>query len=188
MRAGTIHGLALVLSGLVMACAGSKGSVETQAAGSGSAASAASTASAPSAAPATAAGTGSSGPAAAVQAAGAASQASAAAPQARPFAKTALEAQSLIQEQIDAHMKPLLVCVNAYRGKNGVPHQAVVVDIGIDQEGTLLGVVTPNPKKGDLDPTLRDCLTATLHGLPFPRSHAGVITVRQTFTDVVVQQ
>jgi len=25
-----------------------------------------------------------------------------------------------------------------------------------------------------------------LHGLPFPRSHAGIITVRQTFTDVSV--
>jgi hypothetical protein len=26
-----------------------------------------------------------------------------------------------------------------------------------------------------------------LHGLPFPRSHAGIITVRQTFTDQQIQ-
>ena len=63
----------------------------------------------------------------------------------------------------------------------------MTVDIGIDQEGTLLGVVSPNPKKGDLEPALRDCLWGNLHGLPFPRSHAGVITVRQTFTDMMTQ-
>jgi hypothetical protein len=62
-----------------------------------------------------------------------------------------------------------------------------MVDIGIDQEGTLLGVVAPNAaKQGVLDPELRQCLIATLHGLPFPRSHAGVITVRQTFSDAPI--
>jgi hypothetical protein len=106
-------------------------------------------------------------------------------PVVRPFASTPLEAQSLIQEQIDAHMKTLWKCVGDYRTKKGDPHKAVLVDIGIDQEGTLLGVMSPNPKVG-LDPALRDCIQGTLHGLPFPRSHSGVITVRQTFTDVAV--
>ena len=109
-----------------------------------------------------------------------------AAPLPRPFASTQLEAQSLIQEQIDSHMRPLWNCVADLRGKGGDPHKGVVVDIGIDQEGTLLGVKAPNPTKGDLDPALRDCMLAVLHGLPFPRSHAGIITVRQTFTDVSV--
>ncbi|HEY3816319.1 MAG TPA: hypothetical protein VGL81_04060 [Polyangiaceae bacterium] len=114
-------------------------------------------------------------------------QAQAQAPAPRPFATTSLEAQSLIQEQIDAHMKPLWKCVTDYRTKKGDPHKAVVVDIGIDQEGTLLGVMTANQKKeGDLDPALRECVFGTLHGLPFPRSHAGVITVRQSFTDASV--
>ena len=111
---------------------------------------------------------------------------SAAAP--RPFASTPLEAQSLIQEQVDAHMKTLWKCVADYRTRKGDPHKAVVVDVGIDQEGTLLGVMTPNAKQGDLEPALRDCIFGTLHGLPFPRSHSGVITVRQTFTDVSVSQ
>ena len=62
-------------------------------------------------------------------------------------------------------------------------------DIGIDQEGNLIGVTTPNAKKGgELDPTLRICLTDGLRGLAFPRSHAGVITVRQTFKDAQVSQ
>lgn len=106
----------------------------------------------------------------------------------RPFAKTALEAQSLIQEQIDGHLKPLWKCVEQLRAAKGDPHKAVIVDIGIDQEGNLLGVTTANAKQGELDPTTRDCMFAALHGLSFPRSHAGVITVRQSFTDEVIQQ
>lgn len=112
--------------------------------------------------------------------------AAASAPPARAFANTPLEAQSLIQEQIDSHMAPLLKCVNDFRSKKGDAHKAVVVDVGIDQEGNLLGVTAPNIKKGDLDPGMRDCMLTTLRPLPFPKSHAGIITVRQTFTDVVV--
>lgn len=119
------------------------------------------------------------------QVAGASSAAQGTTPPARPFASTPLEAQSLIQEQIDAHMKTLWKCVGDYRTKKGDPHKAVIVDVGIDQEGTLLGVMSPNAKQ-ELDSSLRDCILGTLHGLPFPRSHSGVITIRQTFTDAVV--
>lgn len=106
----------------------------------------------------------------------------------RPFAKTAIDAQSLIQEQIEAHLKPLWKCVEQLRAAKGDPHKAVTVDIGIDQEGNLIGVTAANAKQAELDPTTRDCMFAALHGLPFPRSHAGVITVRQSFTDEVIQQ
>jgi hypothetical protein len=109
----------------------------------------------------------------------------AAVPVVHPFASTPLEAQSLIQQQIDTRMKTLWKCVGDYRSKKGDPHKAVIVDIGIDQEGSLLGVVSPNPKQGDLDPGLRDCMMGALRGAPFPRSHSGIITVRQTFTDVL---
>jgi hypothetical protein len=101
---------------------------------------------------------------------------------AHPFAPTVIEAQSLIQEQIDARRKVLWKCVDAYRASLGDPHKPVVVDVGIDQEGTLLGVTSPSAKQA-LDPTLKQCLYDGLHRLPFPSSHAGVITVRQTFTD-----
>jgi hypothetical protein len=94
----------------------------------------------------------------------------------------------MIQSVIDTRMKPLLVCVDAYRhSAKGAGHKPVVVDIGIDQEGTLLGVIPPNPKH-PLDPAMKDCMTAALHGLPFPRSHAGIITVRQSFEDQILQQ
>ena len=103
-------------------------------------------------------------------------------PRERPFASTPVEAQTLIQSEIDAHIKTLWRCVEDYRARKGDPHKAVMVDVGIDQEGTLLGV-TANSKQGEFDPALKDCLFRALRGLVFPRSHAGVITVRQTFTD-----
>jgi hypothetical protein len=157
MRTGTILRTLSVFLPLAMGCGGKQGTAGSPAAG---APSASTVASASSAAPAT--------------------------PAPRPFASTPVEAQSLIQGQIDTRMKTLWKCVGDYRTKAGDPHRAVTVDIGIDQEGTLLGITTPNPKKGELDPAMKDCMMAILHGLPFPRSHAGIITVRQTFTDVSV--
>ena len=156
MQPGTILRLSPVLLSLIMGCGGKQGSAGAPAAAAPSSSSAAEA----SAAPAT--------------------------PAPRAFAATPLEAQSLIQGQIDTHMKLLWKCVADFRAKKGDPHKAVTVDIGIDQEGTLLGVTTPNAKAGDLDPAMKDCMMAALHGLPFPRSHAGIITVRQTFTDVSV--
>jgi len=104
----------------------------------------------------------------------------------RAMAATPQEAQELIQAQVQARMKALWTCIEDYRARIGKPRETVAVDIGIDQEGTLLGVTSPDAKKGPLDPALQRCLTTTLHGAPFPRSHAGVITVRQTFSDVAV--
>ncbi|HEY1692167.1 MAG TPA: hypothetical protein VGG39_08390 [Polyangiaceae bacterium] len=109
-------------------------------------------------------------------------------PKERPFANTPLEAQSIIQGVIDGQLKVLWKCVTDYRTRKNDPHRTFVVDVGIDQEGNLLGITSPNPKKQPLEPETRDCMMAALHGQPFPRSHAGVITVRQTFNDVSVQQ
>ncbi len=106
----------------------------------------------------------------------------------RPFASTPLQAQSLIQEQIDGRMRELWSCVATYRKGVGDDHKVVVVDIGIDQEGNLIGVAAPTPRKAELDPTMRACIMGVLHDAPFPRSHAGIITVRQTFKDVPLYQ
>ena len=103
----------------------------------------------------------------------------------RPFASTPGEATAIIQELIEAHMKDLWKCVDAYRTAKSDPHRAVTVDVGTDQEGNLLGVTSASAKH-DLDPTLKECMWNVLHGLPFPRSHAGVITVRQSFSDTTV--
>jgi hypothetical protein len=199
MQTGMIRRLSPVVFSLVMACAGSKGNADSPATASqpsaeaGAPGAAAATPSAAGGAP-SATGAATPGPGATTQTAGAGTAAASAttaaasaAPAQKPFASSALEAQTLIQGQIDQHIKVLWKCVADYRQKKGDPHKAITVDIGIDQEGTLLGVVSPNPKKGDLDPALRECLFASLRGLPFPRSHAGVITVRQTFTDVMTQ-
>jgi hypothetical protein len=106
----------------------------------------------------------------------------------RPFASTAGEATTIIQNLIEDHMKPLWQCVDAFRAAKGDPHRALTIDVGTDQEGSLLGITAADPKQHDLDPTLKDCMWKVLHGLPFPRSHAGVITVRQNFTDATITQ
>jgi hypothetical protein len=105
----------------------------------------------------------------------------------RPFAGTPGEATSIITDVIQAHIKDLWKCVDAYRTAKGDPHRTVSIDVGTDQEGNLLGITTPGAKN-DLDPTLKDCMWKVLHGLPFPRSHAGVITVRQNFSDMAMTQ
>jgi hypothetical protein len=109
--------------------------------------------------------------------------ASAAVPVERPFASTPLEAQTMIQAAIDARMKTLWKCVEDYRMRTGDPHRALTLNVGIDQEGHLFGVTAADPKHPDLEPALKECVLSTLRGAPFPRSHTGVITVRQVFQD-----
>jgi hypothetical protein len=101
----------------------------------------------------------------------------------RPFAATALEAQTMIQAQVAERMKTLWTCVEAYRTRTSDPHRAVTVNVGIDQEGHLFGVTAADPKHAELDPALKACLLEALRVSVFPRSHTGVITIRQTFQD-----
>ena len=100
----------------------------------------------------------------------------------RPFAATALAAQTMIQAQIEGRMKALWQCVEDYRTRTGDPHRGVTVNIGIDQEGHLFGV-TADSKHADLDPTIKACMIEALRTALFPRSHTGVIAVRQVFQD-----
>jgi hypothetical protein len=104
----------------------------------------------------------------------------------RQFAHTALEAQTMIDAQIEARMTALRKCVDDYRRATGQPHRGVTVNVAIDQEGHLIGVTAPDPKHGDLDPVLKACLFDSLRAALFPRSHTGVISVRQKFEDVPV--
>ena len=48
----------------------------------------------------------------------------------------------------------------------------------------MLGVTLP--KKEKHDQVFVDCVIAALRAAPFPKSHAGVITVRKTFEDKAV--
>lgn len=190
---GTIGAGLAVAVAFVMACGGSRSSAPAAAAPSAAESASAGPSPAPTAgagaAPAAPSATAPATTSAPSAAAGAATDGGAtagpASPGERPFAHTALEAQQIIQSQIDAHIKQLWACVNDYRAKKKTPHKEVVVAIGIDEEGNLLGVMLANAKHG-LDKTLEQCMFSALHGLPFPRSHAGVITVKQSFNDMTV--
>jgi hypothetical protein len=106
------------------------------------------------------------------------------APAARPFAHNAEEATSLIDDAITSRSNELGQCVDAARARRKSPHAKLVVEVGIDEEGHMLGVTLP--KKEKLDGAFTDCVFSSLRAAPFPKSHSGVITVRKTFEDKAV--
>ena len=63
-----------------------------------------------------------------------------------------------------------------------MPHERVTISMGIDQEGKLLGATLP---KGRTDEILSTCVQAALANAPFPRSHAGVISITKTYEEIV---
>jgi hypothetical protein len=105
-------------------------------------------------------------------------------PPAHPFASTAAEATSLIDDAITSRASELLQCVDTARARRKDPHARLVIEVGIDEEGHMLGVTLPKGEKHDK--AFVDCVLAALRGAPFPQSHAGVITVRKTFEDKAV--
>lgn len=106
---------------------------------------------------------------------------SAQSPHDRPFANSSLEAMRWIDEAIESRRRPIETCVAAARERQKTPHAEIVVELGIDQEGTLLGLKTP--KSAPKDPAFLDCVRQALHGAPFPRSKSGVITLKKRFTE-----
>jgi|HubBroStandDraft_5_1064220.scaffolds.fasta_scaffold254211_2 hypothetical protein len=105
-------------------------------------------------------------------------------PPEHPFAATSLEATNLIDAAIDARASGLVKCVEAARPHRKDPHAKIQVEVGLDQEGHLLGVKAP--KGAPADPDLYSCAQAALQGANFPRSHAGIITVVKTFEEQAV--
>lgn len=101
----------------------------------------------------------------------------------RPFAGSASEATELISAAVDKRQYEIASCVREFRTrkKKAAPNR-VVISIGIDQDGKLLGVTS----KGKEDAELKGCVQESLKGALFPRSHAGVITVTKTYEDIVV--
>lgn len=104
--------------------------------------------------------------------------------EAKPFAKTGAEATTLIDDAIEKRREAVSACVHDARKRRNDPHAKVEFDIGIDQEGVLIGVKGSKGSKDD--PVLNECVRNALRGAPFPRSNAGVITVKKTFVDAVV--
>lgn len=106
------------------------------------------------------------------------------APVAHPFAKDAAQATSLIDDAIETRHDAIVNCVQAARTRRGDSRARIEFDLGVDQEGALMGVKTPKGVKDD--PQLNTCIRDALKGAPFPRSNAGVITVRKGFSDQAV--
>ncbi len=100
----------------------------------------------------------------------------------KPFAGSAAEATQLITEAVDKKQDAIGRCVQQYRFRTHLAHEKVAVNIGIDQEGRLIGVTFP---KGKQDKELAECVQKELRDAPFPRSHAGVITITRTFEEMV---
>jgi hypothetical protein len=90
----------------------------------------------------------------------------------------------MIDDAITSRVDDVTACVDAARARRKSPHEKIVVEIGIDQEGHMLGVKLPKGEKPDK--ALVDCVLTALRQAPFPRSHSGVITVRKTFEDKAV--
>jgi len=103
-------------------------------------------------------------------------------PEAHPFAKTAAETGELIGKAVDGRIDGMWKCVEETRARRKDPHAKIVVELGIDQEGTLIGVKSPNGVQAD--ETLYACVREALRDAPFPRSNTGVITIKKTFEDV----
>ncbi|HLK40311.1 MAG TPA: hypothetical protein VKU41_26350 [Polyangiaceae bacterium] len=107
------------------------------------------------------------------------------APPEHPFAASPAEAQRIIEDQIETRVEKLWRCVETFRAEAGAAHQTIAVEIGIDQEGHLLGVASADGKH-PLFSAMKDCMIQVLRTAIFPRSHSGVIAVRQTFKDTAV--
>ena len=105
-------------------------------------------------------------------------------PPAHPFANNAAEASSLIDDAINSRANELGQCVDDARTRRKAPHAKLVIEVGMDEEGHLIGVKLPKGEKADS--AFTDCVLAALRGAPFPKSHSGVITVRKTFEDKAV--
>jgi hypothetical protein len=106
------------------------------------------------------------------------------APPAHPFAHNAEEATSLIDDAIATKTNEVVACVDAARTRRKDAHAKIVVTVGIDELGHLIGIELPKGEKKDK--ALVDCMLDALRTAPFPTSHAGVITVKKTFEDKAV--
>ena len=100
----------------------------------------------------------------------------------RAFAASAAEATALITDAVDKKQSEIAKCVQEYRFRTHLAHAKVSVNMGIDQEGRLIGVTLPKNKE---DKELTACVQKELKDAKFPRSHAGVITITRTFQEMV---
>ena len=102
----------------------------------------------------------------------------------RPVAKTREEVLTYIDQGVDSKNDEIKACVDAYRKRVNDPQAKLHVQIGIDQEGTVMGV---SVKKKAGDDEAAQCVRTAISTAIFPRSlKAGVITVDKVFEFIAV--
>lgn len=100
----------------------------------------------------------------------------------RPFAGSTADATELISRAVDGKHDAIAKCTQAFRVRRKLPHDKIAVSFGIDQEGHILGVTS----KGKEDAELKACVLRAVSDAPFPRSHAGVITITKSYEEILV--
>jgi hypothetical protein len=105
-------------------------------------------------------------------------------PPEHPFAATSSEATSLIDAAIDSRSQSLIPCIVAARARRKNAHDKIQIEVGLDEQGHLMGVEAPRGAPKDVE--LFACAQKALAGANFPTSHAGIITVTKTFEDQAV--
>jgi hypothetical protein len=100
----------------------------------------------------------------------------------RPFAKDTGDAVKMMGDAVDARKEGMAGCVREYRFRRHLAHAKVEVQIGIDQDGNVLGVTSKG--RGE-DKELFRCVKDVLKDASFPRSKAGVITITKTYEEIV---
>lgn len=103
-------------------------------------------------------------------------------PAEKPFAGSSSEATQLVSAAIDKHRAEMASCVDSYRKRKKLAHARVEVQVGIDQEGNLLGATLG---KGKQDPELSACVQSALSTAVFPRSHSGVISITKVYEEIL---
>lgn len=103
-------------------------------------------------------------------------------PTERPFAGSPTEATQLVSAAIDKYRAEVGACVNAYKTRKKLGRARVEVQVGIDQEGNLLGATLKGKQQ---DEELTMCVQRALAPAQFPRSHAGVISVTKVYEEIL---
>ena len=131
-----------------------------------------------------AAGSGDAGASASTASAPPAADASSPPAEAHPFAKDAAAAEAMIDDAIDSRHSAMDKCSADARKRWKDPHAKITFLIGIDQEGNVVGIKRPS-KKDKNDEELLVCVRAALKDAPFPKSHAGVITIKKSYEETL---
>ena len=100
----------------------------------------------------------------------------------KPFAGSTVEATQLVSAAVDKNREGVYACVTAYRKRKNLAHARVEVQVGIDQEGNLLGATVA---RGKPDEELTTCVQKALANAPFPRSHSGVISITKVYEEIL---